>query len=92
MIVGSNFNIYEDVGIRNYETVLLLYNTTQQYYYELNLKVLTSVYDTQNFWSSGLCPSSGTLKTRKHYVSETGSVSVLRWEEDTCFLESLRKS
>jgi hypothetical protein len=26
----------------------------------------------------GLCPSSGILETRKHNVSETGSVSVLR--------------
>jgi hypothetical protein len=27
----------------------------------------------------GLCPTSGILKTRKHNVSETGSVSVFRW-------------
>jgi hypothetical protein len=27
---------------------------------------------------TGLCPSSGILTTRKHNVSETGSVSVLR--------------
>jgi hypothetical protein len=30
---------------------------------------------------SALCPSSGILKTRKHYVSETGSVSFLRYWE-----------
>jgi hypothetical protein len=36
------------------------------------------VYSAQNFWVSGLCPSSGTLNTWKH-VSETGPVSVLRW-------------
>jgi hypothetical protein len=47
----------------------------------------------QNHWGSGLCPSSGILKTRKHDVSETGSVSVLRWREgDTYSVGSLRKS
>jgi hypothetical protein len=33
---------------------------------------------TQNYWVSGLFPSSGILETKKHDVSETGSVSVLR--------------
>jgi hypothetical protein len=37
------------------------------------------VYNTQNYWVSGLCPSSGILNARKH-ISETGSVSVLRSE------------
>jgi hypothetical protein len=32
----------------------------------------------QNYWGFLLCSSFGILKTRKHYVSETGSVSVLR--------------
>jgi hypothetical protein len=32
---------------------------------------------TQNYWVSGLCPSSGIPNTRKN-VSETGSVSILR--------------
>jgi hypothetical protein len=43
------------------------------------------VYNTQNYWVFGLCPSSGILETRKHNVSETGSVSVPRWggREDT---------
>jgi hypothetical protein len=41
------------------------------------------VYNTQNYWFFGLCPSSGILETRKHDVSETGSVSVLRWAEKT---------
>jgi hypothetical protein len=31
------------------------------------------VYNTQNYWLSGLCPSSGILNTRKHNVPETGS-------------------
>jgi hypothetical protein len=32
----------------------------------------------QNYWVFGFCPLSGIPKTRKHNVSETGSVSVLR--------------
>jgi hypothetical protein len=35
------------------------------------------LYHTQNYWVFGLFPSSGIPKTRKHDVSETGSVSVL---------------
>jgi hypothetical protein len=35
----------------------------------------------QNYWVFGLRPSSGILETRKHNVSETGSVSVLRLGE-----------
>jgi hypothetical protein len=38
------------------------------------LNVLTVVYKTQNYWGSGLSPSSSVLEKRKH-VSETGSVS-----------------
>jgi hypothetical protein len=41
-------------------------------------RVLTMVYNTQNYWIFVLCPSSGILVTRKHDVSETGSVSALR--------------
>jgi hypothetical protein len=36
------------------------------------------VYNTQNYWVFGLFPSSGILETRKHDVSEIGSVSVLK--------------
>jgi hypothetical protein len=36
------------------------------------------VYHNQNYWVFGLFPSSVILKTSKHTVSETGSVSVLR--------------
>jgi hypothetical protein len=32
----------------------------------------------KNDWGFGLCPSSGILKSRKHDVSETESVSVFR--------------
>jgi hypothetical protein len=36
------------------------------------------VYNIQNYWVFGLSPSSSILENRKHDVSETGSVSVLR--------------
>jgi hypothetical protein len=36
------------------------------------------VYDIQDYWVFGLCPSSGIQKTEEHNVSETGSVSGLR--------------
>jgi hypothetical protein len=36
------------------------------------------MYDTQNYWLSGLCASSRILNTRKHNVSETGSDSIIR--------------
>jgi hypothetical protein len=39
------------------------------------------VYHIQNSWVFGLLPSSDILGTRKHDVSETGSVS-----ETLCFL------
>jgi hypothetical protein len=48
--------------------------------------------DTQNYWAYALSPSSGILETRKHDVSETGSVSVIGYgEEDTYSVVSLRK-
>jgi hypothetical protein len=34
------------------------------------------VYNAQNYWVLGLCPSSVILETIKHNVSEIGSVSV----------------
>jgi hypothetical protein len=33
----------------------------------------------QNYWVFGLFPSSGILENRKHDVSETRSVFVLKW-------------
>jgi hypothetical protein len=41
------------------------------------------VYNTQDYWVFWTFPSSGILETRKHDVSETGSVS-----ETSCFLVS----
>jgi hypothetical protein len=32
------------------------------------------MYNTQNYWVFGLYPSFSILKTREHYVSETGLV------------------
>jgi hypothetical protein len=43
------------------------------------MKILAMVYNIQNYWVSGLRPSSGNLKTIEHNVKEIGSVSVLRW-------------
>jgi hypothetical protein len=40
--------------------------------FRYNLRVLTMVYNTQNHWICGLCPSSGIRNTKKHNVSETG--------------------
>jgi hypothetical protein len=37
------------------------------------------VCNTLNYWFCGLCPSFGTVNTRKCNVLETESVSVLRW-------------
>jgi hypothetical protein len=56
-------------------------------------RVLTMVYNTQNYWVYGFFPSSSILENRKHDVSESGSVSVLtRGVEDTYSVGLLRKS
>jgi hypothetical protein len=44
-------------------------------------RVLTMVYNTQNYWVSGVCPSSGILNTRTDNVSETGSTSYIIYNE-----------
>jgi hypothetical protein len=50
-------------------------------------------YNTQNYWVSGLCPSPGILDTRKHNLSETGSVSVLRiWNLEFWTMDKFQKS
>jgi hypothetical protein len=36
------------------------------------------VYNNQNYWVFGLCPSSGVVKDGEHNVSEAESVSFLR--------------
>jgi hypothetical protein len=43
-------------------------------------RILMMVYAVQSYWACfGLYPSSCMWKTKDHNVSETGSVSVLRW-------------
>jgi hypothetical protein len=44
----------------------------------LNVVLTETSANIQNCWVFGLFPSSGILETRKHDVSETSSVSVLR--------------
>jgi hypothetical protein len=39
----------------------------------------------QDYWVSGICSSSGILNTRKHNISETGSVSVPVSVSETLF-------
>jgi hypothetical protein len=46
-------------------------------------RVLTMVYNTQDYWVFWTFPSSCILETRKHDVSETDPVS-----ETSCFLVS----
>jgi hypothetical protein len=37
------------------------------------------VYNTQNYWAFGLCPSPGILEnTKEHSGSETGSIFVYK--------------
>jgi hypothetical protein len=58
--------------------------------------ILTMVYAVQNYWAYGLYPSSGVQKkkTEEHYVSETGSVPVLRCmgQDKTYSVGSVRRS
>jgi hypothetical protein len=59
--------------------------------YGTNIQTFIFIYI--DYWVSGLCPSPGILNTRKHKVSEIGSVFVLRGGEgDTYYVGSLRKS
>jgi hypothetical protein len=46
--------------------------------HELPLCPCDPINNTQNYWVFGLFPTSYILKTKKHNVSETGFVSVLR--------------
>jgi hypothetical protein len=41
------------------------------------------VYNTQNYQVFGLCSSSCITETRKHNVSETGSIAIVRWGGET---------
>jgi hypothetical protein len=50
------------------------------------------VYTTQKYGGSELCPSSGILKSRKHNILETGSVSVPRWRNTPTLLDPLERA
>jgi hypothetical protein len=47
---------------------------------------------SQNYWVFGVCPSSGILEIIKHNVSETGSVSFLRWGGRRLLLDPLERT
>jgi hypothetical protein len=76
----SNVGVFEDVYFFN--TLLgmfFLYNPNLKNLDRLE-RILTMVYVVQIYWACfGLYPSSCMWKTKYHNVSETGSVSVLRW-------------
>jgi hypothetical protein len=42
---------------------------------------MTKVFDTQNDWACGTCPSSGILNIRKNIVSENGTLFRLQVKE-----------
>jgi hypothetical protein len=42
-------------------------------------RALRRIYNSHNHFVSRLCPSFGIINTRKHNVSKTGSISILRW-------------
>jgi hypothetical protein len=65
LIRGTRCNIQEDAILRSHRREDLK-----------SCKVLTMVCNTQNYWVSGLSPSSGILYTRK-YVSEAEFASIL---------------
>jgi hypothetical protein len=49
---------------------------------------------SQRYWVFGLCPSSGFFlnNNEKHNISETGSVSVLRWGKTPTLLGPLERA
>jgi hypothetical protein len=56
------------------------------YYYYYSHRHHTGNITFQNCLDSGLCPLSWILNIRKHNVSETESVSVLRWGMLLCWV------
>jgi hypothetical protein len=53
---------------------------SNQYSIDRLERILTMMYVVQGYWACfGLYPSSCMWKTKDYNVSETGSVSVLRW-------------
>jgi hypothetical protein len=67
----------------SYGTVLFLENTSMALrqnseFTSLNFRGERNYVMERNYWGFGLFPSFGILENRKHDVSESGSVSVLR--------------
>jgi hypothetical protein len=56
-----------------------LYKISANVYFVSKSNRSNTDYYTHNYWFLGLFPSSSIVENRKHDVSETGSVSVLRW-------------
>jgi hypothetical protein len=76
-IILNKFSVLNIVNLKRLQACLerhVLVSVREQF----AINNLTSNMITQNYWVSGLCPSTGILGTRKHNVSETGSVSFLR--------------
>jgi hypothetical protein len=66
-VTGRGFSIVDSGSNINILTYLKIFKAGKIE------RILTMFYDAQNYWGSGICPSSG-IKTLEHDVSETGSV------------------
>jgi hypothetical protein len=64
---------FRSVSIRNNPRFI------ERFLFIQSTKYKKNTFALQNYWIPGLLPSSGIPENRKHDVSETGSVSVLRW-------------
>jgi hypothetical protein len=53
--------------------------------------MLADIYITQNYWFSGLYPSSGILNTIKHIVSETGFKRCVFWYLELRTMDKVQK-
>jgi hypothetical protein len=42
-------------------------------------RILTVLYNTQNYWISGLCPSFGILNARQHKLKAAALTWVVQW-------------
>jgi hypothetical protein len=69
---GEVIVLYQDFMKTEHKARKIKYSASRCFAYPQNR------IQAQNYWCFGLCPSFGILDSRKHNVSETGSVSVLR--------------
>jgi hypothetical protein len=84
--VGLNWSIHHD---RQWSSSYPIYTVVPESCLKRQCAAKPGKKLRQNYCVFGLCPSPGILETRKHNVSETGSVSVLRWNGETPFLLGL---